>query len=82
MQLEVQSRAARRGRLRPGPAAAGWAGPAREVGKDQPVTVTGSQSRFKFTSAMVTGLDTMPQCQADSGLLDDAGGTQCRTGRP
>ena len=31
-------------------------GQAREVGKGQPV----SQLRFKFTRAMVTGLDTMP----------------------
>ena len=50
------------------PAARGWAGQGGASGQaSQPVTVQVHQ-------AIVTGLDTMPQCQADSSMMPVPGG--------
>ena len=61
---------ARAGRRVPaGPAARGWAGKGGASGQaSQPVTVQVHQ-------AIVTGVDTMPQCQADSSMMPVPGGS-------
>jgi hypothetical protein len=66
LRLRPDPAPARAGRQVPGsagPAARGWAGKGDASGQaSQPVTVQVHQ-------AIVTGLDTMPQCRADSSMM-------------